>query len=50
MNTYYFEVCSGYYLSEISSGQKITYSLNEDDKLWFNERQAKKIEKLLKKT
>lgn len=49
MNIYYFEVCSGYYLSEISNREKIRYSFNEDDRLWFNERQSKQIENLLKK-
>lgn len=49
MNIYYFEVCSGYYLSQILNGGNIRYSLNEDDRLWFDERQSKQIEKLLKK-
>jgi len=49
MNIYYFEVCSGYYLSEILNADKIRYSFNEDDRLWFNEMQSKQIENLLKK-
>ena len=49
MKDIYFEVYFGHYLSGISKRKKeISYSLSEDDRLWFDKEQAEHIEKLLR--
>lgn len=51
MKTIYFTVFNGYYLSGINfDNHEITYSLNEDYRLWFDEEDAYEVEKLLKDT
>lgn len=50
MNTVYFTVYNGYYVSKINlkSGE-IEYTLSEDDRLWFDVETANTIEKYLKR-
>ncbi len=48
MNSIYYEANYGYHLATVDERkQSITYSLNEDDRLWFCEEDADRIENLL---
>jgi len=48
MNIIYFEIFNGFYLSDVNLVKKeISYSINEDDRLWFDGVKADIVENML---